>query len=497
MALIRVSIDVLRKNAKKLDEVVQRANAIISSLNAASVKASLAEDDFGSRVKQREALAVSFIQRIINDATSASEYLKEKANAFEQADLASQMGLQGIAEQIRALADLEVSFPLMPPWLWNGKCPPGFNAEIWRRLPLEDREEILSDPIHQWDKWIRQKIASGEIDYATLEEFEDLLAGVRKVWAWDSLSVRVAPGIEAERLGYLSAGQIVNWTGQVKSVDGDEWYEVIYRDRYGREVRGWSWTGRLEQYVYVNPEIDPNRGGSHPFDMSEPTAYIPQDGEIDSAARTTKFPQKLILDDFLLEHRIVPRREDNDNLCGEFASAAVLEEDVLDVLDSWLRADDKKIRNLAADILVNDRPTTRAELQTIFTLYGRGTENHDDWMSPSTFQNELREGSQFMALVGIDPATGRLVAGGKGHWALIEEVAPAGNSGWVRVMQSHIIQTGEEPPWIFEEVYTFDEFQASWGNPGEGNSSRFSGFWVEPAEIIEDANPHVVPEGIQ
>ena len=149
MAFIRVSIDVLRKNARKLDEVVQRANAIINTLHSASVTASFAEGNFGSRVKQREVLAVTLIQRIINDATSASEYLMEKANAFEQADLAAQEGLLRIAEQIRVLADLEVSFPLMPPWLWNGKCPPGFNVEIWRRLPLEDREEILSNPLRQ------------------------------------------------------------------------------------------------------------------------------------------------------------------------------------------------------------------------------------------------------------------------------------------------------------------------------------------------------------
>jgi len=489
MAFIRVSIEDLRKAAKGLAEVAERANTIISQLHSASTVASFAEGDFGSRVKQREALAVPFIQRIINDAASAGEYLMQKANAFEQADLAAQDGLLRIAEQIRVLADFEVSFPLMPPWLWNGKCPPGFNAEIWRRLPLEDREEILSDPLRQWDQWIRQKIASGEIDQATIEEFEDLIAGVRKVWAWGSLNVRAAPGIGSDQLGSLVSGQIVNWTGNVRSVNGDEWYEVIYEDRYGREVHGWAWTGRLEQYVYVNPERDPNRGGSHPFDMSEPGAYFPQDDEIEMAVEATRKPQRIRLADFLRKYTdsngrpLVPKEENNNEMCGQFVIAAALEEDVLDVLDAWMEHD----RINAERILVNDEATTRVQLQGILDAYRRTYENHDGWMSPAAMQRELESGRQFVALVGVErwqSQEGRLIAGGAGHWALVEDVVPAGNSGWVRVWHSYItndknlIDQGE--PIIYGQVYTFEELLAAWGEPGEGNSSRYSGFWIEP-----------------
>jgi hypothetical protein len=491
MTIIRVTVESLRQAAREYDGVIERSDAIISRLQSASAIAGRAEGDFGNRVRDREASVVPLIQRIINDATSARDYLREKADAFEQADLASLAGLRSVAEQMRALIDLGVSVPLMPAWLLRGDCPPGFDKDIWRHLPNEDKQEILGEVRNRWDRWIRQMIASGEIDHATIEEFEDLIIGVRKVWAWDSLSVRVAPGIEAERLGYLTAGQIVNWTGQVRSVDGEEWYEVIYHDRYGREVRGWSWSGRLERYVYVNPEIDPNRGGSYPFDMSEQMASVPFIQEIREAISETGRPQGLSLDEFLEnyldenEKPLTPREDNNDELCGEFVLAAALEEDVLDVLDTWMEHE----RATAERILINDEETTRTQLQGILDAYGRTYENHDGWMSPAAMQRELEKGRQFVVLVGVN-GDGDLVAGHVGHWVLVEDVVPAGNSGWVRVWHSYIpndpVAIAEGEPIIYEQIYTFEEFEASWGDPGEGNSSRFSGFWIEPEQVTSE-----------
>lgn len=81
-------------------------------------------------------------------------------------------------------------------------------------------------------------------------------------------------------------------------------------------------------------------------------------------------------------------------------------------------------------------------------------------------------------LVGVQG--GKLVSGGVGHWIVVEDVNPAGNSGWVRFGHSSNRQDQHlegDKPILYEQILTYEEFIATIENPGIGNSVDYHGIW--------------------
>jgi len=366
MSFIRVAVEDLRTAAAQYAEAAARLDQLIRALGEATSLAAGAEGDFQEQVRNLEVTAVSLAQHLLNDAAYARDYLVGRADAFEQADHALDAGLDQLAREIKAAADLGASFTLVPPWLFSRGSPPGHEPAYWDRLGLEDKLAIQEDIQRRLRRWLEQLTAEGRLGTASIEEFEDMLRGVRKVWAWTDLNVRASAGAESPQIGSLSTYQVTEWTGLVVMVAGSPWYEVIYHDKGGGTVKGWVSAKYVEEYAYVRPDLDPNvEGSKHPFDLSVPAAYVPNDSEITAAIVDTEQIQNLDLRRFLTAYEITRVSAPHHNLCWAFAASAVSGHDVKDILSTWL--DHNPTR--ATYVLQNDSQGFRTDIEDILDAY--------------------------------------------------------------------------------------------------------------------------------
>ena len=355
---------------------------------------------------------------------------------------------------------------------------------------------IQEDVQRRLRRWLEQLTAEGRLETATIEEFEDMQRGVRKVWAWTDLNVRASAGADAAQIGSLSTYQVAEWTGQMVMVAGSPWYEVIYPDKEKGVVRGWVSAKYVEEYAYVRPDLDPNVEGSrHPFDLSRPGAYIPNDSEIAAAIERTGKAQNLDLSLFLDECGITAVHEPHRNLCGLFAVSAVSGHDVKDILSTWLEHDSTR----GTYVLQNDAQAYRTDIEDILDACDIPHERQDGWISPAAMQEQIRQGRQLIGLVGASSTSGNLNPNGVGHYVVVEEVMPAGNDGWVRLSNSLIPQDqpppGVEPVAKIEIVVRYSDFMSAWLDPGPDNpGTDFAGIWVDTPLSPKDPPPFSEPE---
>jgi hypothetical protein len=102
-----------------------------------------------------------WVQSIASDGDHRTRTLSERiaslahtldriAQAFEEADRLDHSGFSHLADQFRTVIESGYDLSSFPMWLIRGQCPPWIKQELWNRLPLDDRDAILSSVGEDW-----------------------------------------------------------------------------------------------------------------------------------------------------------------------------------------------------------------------------------------------------------------------------------------------------------------------------------------------------------
>ena len=74
---------------------------------------------------------------------------------------------------------------------------------------------------------------------AKTEEWLTIRSGGKELGVRNPLRIRSSPGATSPVVAYLSPGDILIWTGEVRRIGDYDWYEVIFTDPVMGQVSGW------------------------------------------------------------------------------------------------------------------------------------------------------------------------------------------------------------------------------------------------------------------
>lgn len=355
-------------------------------------------------------------------------------------------------------------------WLTTGGKPSWITQDDWSKLNTTQQADLLekirlaSQKVRpRWDDWIAGLKTNNRIGDAVLKEWIVIMEGGRELYALRDHYVYMNPVQDANYYGYVARGQIMRWTGHVRSNTKDgkrkDFYEVDFF-RLSRYMHGWFRADVTADYVYPTANTDPSLESNAltVFDLSKSILRMPQDQAMADSKKKGYYAAQYI-DVFGATNKHLV----HFSLCGEFCVAAIGGVDVLPLLKKWLES--KYLR--APAILADPHEGTSAgDLQTLLKVIGLNSEIASSTPNtPQAIKERLNAGQFMIASCGIN-STGRIKANGKiRHWVVIEDVIASGTSGWVRVYN---------PFQNRDEVYNFSMFLTS-GGAGVG-------LWVLPPD---------------
>ena len=344
-------------------------------------------------------------------------------------------------------------------WLKKGGKPDWLHENFWQGLSNAQQTELFTKIWNasggtkpRWEEWMAHLKENGRLDEALMNEWIVMSEGGRELYAIRDHYVYLNPLQSSSYYGCALKGQIMRWTGAVRSGEKDgkrrDFYEVDFY-RMSRYLHGWFRADILGEYLYPSPSLDPSLESNAltVFDLSQPMIRLPQDVVIDEA-RKRNFSAAQYIDIF----GAIPSHLIHYSLCGEFCVAALSGMDVVPMLKVWMDGTYDRVKS----ILHNPHEGTSAyDLKTLLEVVGFKGETYTSIpTTPQSIKDRLESGQYVIAGCGIN-SSGKLKADGKiRHWVVLEDVIPCGNSGWVRVYNPFMNR---------EEVYTYNLFLQSVG----------------------------------
>jgi len=357
-------------------------------------------------------------------------------------------------------------------WLTDGGKPGWLSENVLSNLSETQLVELFeklraastgSQP--HWDDWMADLKKNLRLEDAVMDEWIVMMKGGREVYAIRDHYVYINPFQNASYYGCALKGQVMRWTGIVRSSDKNgkhtNFYEVDFY-RMSRYMHGWFRADIAAEYVFPTPDNDPTveSNAQKVFDLSVQIVRKPQDQAIaDSKAKGYSAAQYIDVFEATRRHLV------HFSLCGEFCVAALSGKDVLPLLNAWLESKFYRAPSILKDA---HEGTSAADLQSLLTVVGLKGELYTSIpTTPQLIKERLDSGQFAIAGCGINSG-GKIKADGKiRHWVILEDILPSGNSGWVRVYN---------PFYNREEVYNYTLFLTS---VGVG-----AGLWITPVPPV-------------
>lgn len=373
-------------------------------------------------------------------------------------------------------------------WLGLGGKPNWISEDYWNTLTIEMQKGILealrkamATRIKEWNTWLAEIQSEGRFKEATLDEWFTILNGGKRLWSLWQEKLYKEYSSQSEMLTWTTPKDILTWTGHIRRNLNDPfktWFEIsINKSDY--EITGWFRNpDLLDEYIPPKPENDPaiDENAEHIFNLNDRPLYIPSDKEIREAVQSGFSAAQYI--DLIA---VTGRSLRHFNLCGIFSIAALGNSDVIPTLKRWMEGYPR-----AKEIIFDPgEGTGLGDLKSLLNMFklnytdfdSRNLQDRLTILSPKRLHEKLISGYMLVAGVNIK-SNGRLSGEGNiRHWVIIEDAAPVGNSGWVRIYNSFHNS---------DEVYTFKTFSAAFNDSG---TLAGVGIWVKhPRQIIQD-NP--------
>jgi hypothetical protein len=363
--------------------------------------------------------------------------------------------------------------PSVPPTLllsdfraWQGSAarPPWITPVDWEQLDqltaattLTAIEAATSNHQPDWNDWLDQVDSSQREEQALMDEWIVLAGGGRELFTSKSHYVYKQADRSGPYWGTAVKGQVLRWTGQVRTDDQKPLYEVDFY-RMSKAMRGWFRGDIMAEYFFPTEQNDPAiaKNKDNVFDLSVPILRHPQDPEF-AAAKEAGYTGAQYLD----IRNALGRGLRHYCLCGEICVAALTSSDVIPLLSQWLNSGYWRVDQ----ILNNSKMGTHVgDLRSILDMYNREREMYNSAPVPPKFvKDRLMRGEFAISGCGIT-SSGIVKADGHiRHWVIVEDVLPVGSSGWVRIYNPFQNQ---------EEVYEYDMFMTSAGTG--------TGLWIMP-----------------
>jgi hypothetical protein len=347
-------------------------------------------------------------------------------------------------------------------WMTDGGKPAWFADADWTPLS-PSKQTALRDAMllstraetARWDIWLAQVNAANRQAEAVMDEWVVTLQGGRDVYTIRDHYIYKQPVQNASYWGCALKGQVMRWSGEVKSrQEGNtlrQFYQVKFY-RMSQEMTGWFRGDITQEYFFPTDANDPDiaANSQNVFDLTTPILRHPQDPEI-AAAIAAHFTGAQYID----IRNAIGKSLRHFCLCGEICVAALGGVDVVPLLHNWFTAVPKYWRVSA--ILTNPHEGTNVvDLQSILSLANlpKGETYSSTPGTPWQIKERLDKGQLAIAGCGINSG-GKIKADGKiRHWVVLEDVLPVGNNGWVRIYN---------PFQNREEVYDYNTFITSAG----------------------------------
>ncbi|MHA7634193.1 SH3 domain-containing protein [Corallococcus sp. M7] len=297
----------------------------------------------------------------------------------------------------------------IPSWMANGTCPPDIEMHVWTKLPKESRAEIIQTA--------REKL-------------------VAENWPMPEFDVNGPPPA---------------------SVDSLVWDHLPPEGRESLFRQEWQAAVREQTALIFNGVPEGGAVAEHPFLGVDSSLGNGQVGEwLDNALQVGSAAQYINL-----EKALGPGwRQVHYNLCGPLAVGASLGMSPKEALTAFGAT--------SAGILNGGGTTTATPLETVYEARGWTTgytSGEASMPAPEDMARMLDDGKALIALVNIDTkgADGMLTffddsTKAVAHWVNVRAVEENGNGDWtVRVYN---------PFENREEIYSWDDFEESWGKNG-------------------------------
>ncbi len=358
-------------------------------------------------------------------------------------------------------------------WLTVGGKPTWIPVNFWSGVSLSQQANLFvkmlatiqADKL-RWEKWLAELAASQRLEEAVMDEWIVIISGGRDLYAIRDHYIYKQPLQNELYLGCVLKGQVMRWTGIIRSggqgANRKTFYDVEFY-RMSRSMRGWFRADIAAPYLFPDAGIDPqvDANAETVFDLASPILRLPQDPEI-ADARSKGYTGAQYIDIFAATRK----RLVHFSLCGEFCIATLGGMDVLPLLQRWMESKYPR----AAAILDNPHEgTSMIDLRALLKCVDRHGEAYSSIpTSPQLIKNRLSSGQFVVSGCGIN-SVGKIKADGKiRHWVVIEDVRPVGSDGWVRVYNPFNNQ---------DEVYSYNLFMQSAGAGG--------GMWVsQPGQAL-------------
>ncbi|QAT88395.1 hypothetical protein EJ065_6870 [Corallococcus coralloides] len=297
----------------------------------------------------------------------------------------------------------------IPRWMANGTCPPDIEMHVWNALPKESRAEIIQTA--------REKV-------------------VAENWPMPEFDVNGPPPA---------------------SVDSLVWDHLPPEGKESLFRQEWQAAVREQTALIFNGVPEGGAVAEHPFLGVDSSLGNGQVGEwLDNALQVGSAAQYIDL-----EKALGPGwRQIHYNLCGPLAVGASLGMSPKEALTAFAAT--------SAGILNGGGTTTATPLETVYEARGWTTgytSGAASMPAPEDMARMLEDGKALIALVNIDTkgADGMLSlfddsTKAVAHWVNVRAVEDNGKGGWtVRVYN---------PFENREEIYSWEDFEASWGKNG-------------------------------
>ncbi|NOJ95468.1 SH3 domain-containing protein [Corallococcus coralloides] len=297
----------------------------------------------------------------------------------------------------------------VPRWMADGTRPPDIEMHVWNALPKESRAEIIQTA--------REKV-------------------VAENWPMPEFDINGPPPA---------------------SVDSLVWDHLPPEGKESLFRQEWQAAVREQTALIFNGVPEGGAVAEHPFLGVDSSLGNGQVGEwLDNALQVGSAAQYINL-----EKALGPGwRQVHYNLCGPLAVGASLGMSPKEALTAFAAT--------SAGILNSGTTTTATPLETVYEARGGTTgytSGEASMPAPEDMARMLDDGKALIALVNIDTkgADGMLTSYGDStkavaHWVNVRAVEENGNGDWtVRVYN---------PFENREEIYSWDDFEASWGTNG-------------------------------
>ena len=216
MGLIRVNPDDLQQGASEIEQAAEAYRRLADRVLRVAQAAPSYDGQFGPQVLPVGDEANGRLNGLAARLSEFSQKLVQLAEAFEAADAQAVGGLLALASSLQTLLGSDLSGLTL-----SLLRPSHISEAVWKALPLEDRLAILEE------LGLYSSLGAGPAAGTVLNVL-------------NPLRVRLEPGLNGETGAYARPGSEVVHTGQSRTADGIEWYQVSYEDPITRlVVVGW------------------------------------------------------------------------------------------------------------------------------------------------------------------------------------------------------------------------------------------------------------------